>query len=94
MSLNKEAFITLLADKADVSPTVAARMLDAFAEIVAREMARGGRIQLRRFGAFEVVKRAGRKGTNPRDSSPIQIKPKKVIRFLAGSALRERIGQK
>lgn len=94
MALNKEAFITLLADKADVSPSAAGRMLDAFAEIVAREMERGGRIQLRRFGSFEVVKRAGRMGTNPSDSTPIKIHPKKVVRFVAGSTLRERVSKK
>lgn len=39
--------------------------------------------------ALEVVQRAGRKGRNPKTNEEIEIPPYKVVKFKAGSLLKE-----
>lgn len=89
--MNKEEFVAVLANKADVSNAAAVRMLDAFGQILAEEMKRSGRLQLRRLGTFSLVKRKARMGTNPKTGDPIRIKAKKTVRFTPGSTLQNSI---
>lgn len=48
-----------------------------------------GRLSLPGFGTFTVVKRAARKGFNPRTGQPITIKARKTMRFKAAVGLRD-----
>jgi DNA-binding protein HU-beta len=41
------------------------------------------------FGSFKVVKRAARKGRNPRTGEDLQIPASKTVKFTAGKALKE-----
>ena len=45
------------------------------------------------FGTFSVVKRAARKGINPANGKPLQIKAKKVAKFKVGSKLAEAVAK-
>jgi DNA-binding protein HU-beta len=44
------------------------------------------------FGTFKVAQRNARKGRNPGTGEEIQIKAKKVPRFVPGKALKDAIG--
>jgi DNA-binding protein HU-beta len=43
------------------------------------------------FGSFKVDDRKARTGRNPRTGEPIEIKAKKVPKFVAGKALKDAI---
>ena len=43
------------------------------------------------FGTFKVDNRKARTGRNPRTGEPIEIKAKKVPKFVAGKALKDAI---
>lgn len=43
------------------------------------------------FGTFKVDDRKARTGRNPRTGEPIEIKAKKVPKFVAGKALKDAI---
>ena len=43
------------------------------------------------FGTFKVEKRKARKGRNPQTGEEIQIKAKKVPKFVPGKALKEAV---
>ena len=43
------------------------------------------------FGTFKVEKREARKGRNPRTGEAIEIKAKKVPKFVAGKALKDAV---
>jgi integration host factor subunit beta len=51
-------------------------------------LARGERVELRRFGAFTVKQRDARMGHNPRTGEPGSIAEKAVPFFKAGKDLR------
>jgi DNA-binding protein HU-beta len=58
-----------VAAKAGVKPEVARSVLDAIKDIVNT----GEKVQLHKFGAFELRKTAARKGINPKTKEPIDI---------------------
>ena len=59
------------------------RMIDA--------LAKGGRVELRGFGAFSVRSRPARAGRNPRTGEPVDVRAKHVPFFKSGKELRERL---
>ena len=63
-------------------------MLDKITEVLKT----GDKVQLTPFGQFKVRDRAARIGRNPMTGEPVKIPAKKVLRFLAGRALKEAVG--
>jgi nucleoid DNA-binding protein len=50
-----------------------------------------GRIELRKFGVFEVKQRKARKARNPRTGVPVEVPPKNVVTFKPGKIMEERV---
>jgi DNA-binding protein HU-beta len=57
--------------------------------VIASELKRGGRVQIAGFGRFELRRRAGRKGRDPRTGKAIAIAPSTVAAFRPGSVLKQ-----
>lgn len=57
--------------------------------IVALE--KGGRVELRGFGAFSVRSRPARSGRNPRTGETVDVRAKHVPFFKSGKELRARL---
>jgi integration host factor subunit beta len=56
-------------------------------------LARGGRVELRGFGAFTVTQRPARIGRNPRTGKVVAVDEKTVPRFKAGREMLHRLNQ-
>jgi integration host factor subunit beta len=56
-------------------------------------LARGGRVELRGFGAFSVKQRGARIGQNPRTGETVQVDEKTVPAFRAGKEVRDRLNR-
>ena len=56
-------------------------------------LSRGGRVEVRGFGAFSVRTRCARIGRNPRTGAPVQVKKKIVPVFKPGKELRQRLNK-
>lgn len=54
-------------------------------------LVRGGRVELRGFGAFSVRARPARAGRNPRTGESVSVRAKAVPFFKSGKELRERL---
>lgn len=50
-----------------------------------------GRIELRKFGVFEVKQRKARKARNPRTGDAVEVPPKNVVTFKPGKIMEERV---
>jgi len=70
-------------DVEEVVATVFERIADA--------LSRGGRVELRGFGAFTVRRRAARIGRNPRTGEAVEVSPKGLPHFKPGKDLRLRL---
>jgi integration host factor subunit beta len=58
---------------------------------ITNALARGGRVELRGFGAFTMKQRNARLGHNPRTGERVSVKEKTVPFFKTGKDLRGRL---
>ena len=67
------------------------RVVNTLLESVTGALERGGRVELRGFGAFSVRGRPARTGRNPRTGETVEVQAKAVPFFKSGKELRERL---
>ncbi len=90
MSLTKREIAYEVASLIGSTKTDAAAAVQATFDIMTRELAKGGHIELRGFGVFEVKTRKASVGRNPRKpETPVPIPARKIIKFRAGKELEE-----
>ncbi|RXR28630.1 integration host factor subunit beta [Sphingobium fluviale] len=70
------------------------RIVDIFFSDITAQLAQGGRVELRGFGAFTTRARGARTGRNPRTGETVAIDAKKVPFFKPGKEIRERLNVK
>ncbi len=70
------------------------RIVDIFFSEITDQLAKGGRVELRGFGAFTSRARDARTGRNPRTGESVSIDAKKVPFFKPGKEIRERLNMK
>jgi DNA-binding protein HU-beta len=89
--MNKTEFISVIAEKAELSKKDAEKALKAFTDVVEEELKKGEKIQLVGFGTFEVSERAAREGRNPQTGETMKIEACKAPKFKAGKALKDAV---
>lgn len=84
--MKKKDLIDRLAEKANVSKTAAATMLDEFQTAVIESVTKGENVVLQGFGTFSVTNRSARKAVNPNTKEVIEIPARKAIKFKVAKA--------
>lgn len=67
------------------------QVVDIFFDEITSQLADGGRVELRGFGAFSTRQRDARTGRNPRTGEAVEVPAKRVPFFKAGKAIREQL---
>ncbi|MDB5736630.1 MAG: integration host factor subunit beta [Sphingomonas bacterium] len=67
------------------------RLISVMFEAISAQLAAGGRIELRGFGAFSTRARDARTGRNPRTGEAVDVSAKRVPYFKPGKEMRERL---
>ena len=90
--MTKSELIQRLADQ---NPNLFRRDIERIVSTIFDEISdalhRGGRVELRGFGAFSVKERGERVGRNPRTGKSVNVEKKYVPFFKAGKDLRDRL---
>ncbi|MBR6258088.1 MAG: HU family DNA-binding protein [Lachnospiraceae bacterium] len=92
--MNKAELVEAMVKKSGLSKKDAEAGLNAFVDVVKKELAnkKGDRkVQLVGFGTFEVAERKARTGRNPSTGETIKIKASKAPRFKAGKAFKDAV---
>ncbi len=89
--MTKAELVSEIASKAEISKAAAEKALNGFIAAVTEALKKGNKVALVGFGTFEVVKRAARKGRNPRTGQEIKIKASKAPKFRPGKALKKAV---
>ena len=91
--MNKLELIAALREKADLSKTEAAGVVDLFFDQMAETLAKDDRVEIRGLCSFYVKEYKDYTGRNPKTGELVKIKPKKLPFFKAGKELRERVNR-
>jgi DNA-binding protein HU-beta len=87
--VNKNELVDLIADKADISKSSAARALEAAIAGITDALRAGDQVSLVGFGTFAVKQRAERQGRNPKTGELLNIAASRSPGFKPGKALRD-----
>ena len=68
-------------------------VVSAIFDSITDQLATGGRVELRGFGAFSVKHRPARAGRNPRTGAHVPVDQKSVPFFKTGKEMRERLNR-
>ena len=91
--MNKAELINAVAEKAALSKKDSEAAVNAALEAIVGALTEGEKVQLVGFGSFEVKKRAGRIGRNPKTKEAIEIPASTVPVFKAGKALKDAVAK-
>jgi len=91
VKMTKAELIGNMAAQAGITKITAEKALNSLISALGDALGEGDKITLVGFGTFEVAERSQREGRNPRTGESIVIPPSKVVKFKAGSKLREAI---
>ena len=80
--------VNAVVSKAGVSRSKAEQAVETVFEAMKDALGRGDRIELRRFGVFNVKPRKTGIGRNPRTGEEVSIPPGKAVRFKPGKELQ------
>ncbi len=80
--------VNAVVTKTGVSRTKAEHAVETVFEAMKSALGKGERIELRRFGVFNVRPRKTGIGRNPRTGQEVSIPPGKAVRFKPGKELQ------
>ena len=80
--------VNAVVNKTGVSRTKAEQAVETVFEAMKHALGKGERIELRRFGVFNVRPRKTGIGRNPRTGQEVSIPPGKAVRFKPGKELQ------
>jgi DNA-binding protein HU-beta len=80
--------VTAVVNKTGVSRTKAEQAVETVFDAMKKALGKGERIELRRFGVFNVRPRKTGIGRNPRTGQEVSIPPGKAVRFKPGKELQ------
>ena len=89
--MNKSDLIEAMASDAGISKAAAGKALDSMMANVKGALKKGGKLSLVGFGSFSVAARAARDGRNPQTGATIKIPARNVVKFKAGSELKDAV---
>ena len=89
--IRSELVQKLCNDHPDLTVKEIERVVSAFFDSIIAQLQRGGRVELRGFGAFSTRDRDARQGRNPRTGDSVDVAAKRVPYFKPGKEMRERL---
>ena len=89
--IRSELVALLAKDNPDLSLREVEKVVNTFFEAINAQLAEGGRVELRGFGAFSTRARTARTGRNPRTGAPVDVEAKSVPYFKPGKEMRARL---
>jgi DNA-binding protein HU-beta len=89
--MKKSDLVDLVAVKLSLPRPQVEQTVESLLDAVADGLAKGERVDIRGFGAFQIRESAARSGRNPRTGETIQIAARKTPTFKVGKELRDKV---
>ena len=91
--MNKSDLVAAIAEKQGLPNSKANAVINELIELIAMELAKGGKVTITGFGAFSTTVRNARSGRNPRTGKEIAIPAQISPKFSAGSSLKSAVNK-
>ena len=91
--LNKPDFVTLLAERCEVTKVEAEAMYDDVFGTLADVIASGEEVAISGLGRVKIAERAARTATNPRTGEKVEVPAKKAPKFQFAKCVKESVAQ-
>lgn len=90
--MNKSDLVQIIAGKLPTMPVKDVEIVvNTIFDSMTGSLVRGGRIELRGFGSFEVRSRRPRLGRNPKTGAKVDVQTRRVPFFKVGKELKEKV---
>ena len=89
--MNKSELIENLANTSNIGHNKSEEIVDIFFDNVASTLSKGGRVEIRGFGALSVKKYESYTGRNPKTGHKIQVDAKILPIWRTGLELKKRV---
>lgn len=80
-----------VAEALDIPQTLAKEAVQQTLDSIVDGLIADGRIELRKFGVFEIRDRAAKRGRNPKTGESLMLPAKKAVTFKPGTEMEERV---
>jgi len=91
--MNKSELVEALASEKDLTYKRSEEIVNIIFDAMSKELADGGRIEIRGFGSFVVKDYKAYMGRNPKTGEVIKVRPKRLPFFKVGKELRDRVNR-
>ncbi|MCX5660638.1 MAG: integration host factor subunit beta [Planctomycetota bacterium] len=88
-TITKKELIDHIADGSKQKRVIVKRIVQSFLDSIIVELGKGNRLEFRDFGVFEVKQRKARKAQNPKTLAPVQVPPKRTVKFKVGRLMKQ-----
>jgi len=88
-TVTKKELIDQIADATGQKRVAVKRIVQSFLDNIIVELGKGNRLEFRDFGVFEVKHRRARKAQNPKTLEPVQVPPKRTVKFKIGRLMKQ-----
>jgi integration host factor subunit alpha len=90
-ALTKAQLAELLFEQIGLNKRESKEMIDAFFDLISKNLVEGQDVKISGFGNFQIRTKAQRPGRNPRTGESIPIQARRVVTFHASSKLKQQI---
>lgn len=87
-TITKKELIDQISVATKTKRVVVKRVVQSFLDQIVIELGKGNRLEFRDFGVFEVKQRRARKAQNPKTLAPVQVPPKRTVKFKVGRLMK------
>ena len=88
-TVTKKELIDHIADATGEKRVIVKRIVQSFLDGITVELGKGSRLEFRDFGVFEVKQRQARKAQNPKTLEPVEVPPKRTVKFKVGRLMKQ-----
>jgi integration host factor subunit beta len=89
--VTKKEIVKQISDDTGLTQLEVKRVVQMTFDSIIETLASDGRIELRKFGVFEVKRRKARRARNPRTNQPVDVEAKNVVTFQPGKDMEEKV---
>ena len=89
--MTKKEIVKQISDRANLTQLRTKEIVQWTFDAIIETLETEGRIELRKFGVFEVKVRKARTARNPKTNEEVEVAEKRVVTFQPGKVMEERV---